>query len=95
MLNGKEIKFAFHFVFSNTIEISLVLSGEASFTLASIYSLASFILLIVCVVKYFKLKKEKKYNREENIRREKPIEQVLGENVANTETNEYRFALIK
>lgn len=48
--------------------VSLVLSGEVSFTLASIYSLASFILLIVCVVKYFKLKKEKKYNTEEAIR---------------------------
>lgn len=75
--------------------VSLVLSGEASFTLASIYSLASFILLIVCVVKYFKLKEEKKYNMEENIRREKPIEQVLGENVANTETNEYESNPIK
>lgn len=75
--------------------VPLVLSGEARFTLASIYSLASFILLIVCVVKYFKLKKEKKYNMEENIKREKPIEQVLGENVANTETNEYESDPIK
>ena len=75
--------------------LSLVLSGAASFTLASIYSLASFVLLIVCIVKYFKLKKQKKYNMEEAIRREKPLEQTLDENIVNTEEETYESNPIK